>query len=174
MMTLRHIAAFACIAIISTSALAKESKYYTWVPYDPPIAAPAGKMQMLKGMRSLKEFEGHAVLLNFWATWCVPCLKELPTLDALEKDWGDKGLIVLPLSLDSKPYQTLRDFFDKSGLALPHLAVDRGEVSQALEWDALPVTFLINRKGKIIAYWAGATNWTDPKHEAWLKKTLAK
>lgn len=173
MISLKHIVALLCIAIISTSVIAKESKYYRWVAYDTPIAVPVGDMQMLSGMRSLTDFKGHAVLLNLWATWCVPCIKELPTLDALEKEWGDKGLIVLPLSLDSLPYHTLRDFLDKADLTLPHLAVDRGEVGPALEWEALPMTFLINRKGEIIAYWAGATNWTDFKHEAWLKKALA-
>ncbi len=80
----------------------------------------------------------------------------------------------MPLSLDSKTHKVLRDFFDKSGLTLPHLAVDRGEVSEALEWNALPVTFLINRDGKIIAHWSGATNWMDAQHEAWIQKALAK
>ncbi len=129
---------------------------------------------MKSGERSLKDFKGHAVLLNFWATWCIPCIKELPTLDTLEKEWGESGLVVIPLSMDDKNYAELRTFFDDSELDLPHLAADKGEISQALEWNALPITFLINRDGKLIAHWAGATDWTDPQHIDWIQKALDK
>lgn len=172
MLTFRHIAAFTLAAIISTSVAAKDSPYYRWVEYETPIPVPQGVMEMKSGERKLADFKGHAVLLNLWATWCVPCLKELPTLDKLEQTWGEEGLVVLPLSLDSHPYEALREFFDKAGVALPHLAADNGDVAEALEWNALPTTFLINREGNIIGHYAGATNWLEAKHEPYIEKAL--
>lgn len=169
---LRHIAAFTIAAIISTGAAAKDSPYYRWIEYDAPIATPSGPIDMKAGERSLADFKGQAVLLNLWATWCVPCLKELPTLDKLEKDWGEKGLVVLPLSLDSKPYAEVRKFLDERKLELPHLAIEKGEVAGKLKWNALPMTFLIGREGKIIGHYAGATDWTDAKHVPYLEKAL--
>jgi thiol-disulfide isomerase/thioredoxin len=136
------------------------------------MAALEGIMEMKSGGRTLADFKGHAVLLNLWATWCVPCLKELPTLDALERTWGEKGLVVIPLSMDNLSYTQLRSFLDKQNAALPHLAVDNGDIGAGLTWNALPTTFLINRKGEVIAHFAGATDWTDAKHETWLKKAL--
>jgi len=161
------------VAIISTApAAGKDSPYYRWIAYDPPKPAPAGLMEMKGGERSLADFKGQAVLLNLWATWCVPCLKELPTLDRLEHEWAEKGLVVLPLSLDTQPYEKVRAFLDTSKLDLPHLAIDRGDISESLQGNALPITFLINRDGKIIAHFAGATNWNDKQHEKYLNKAL--
>jgi thiol-disulfide isomerase/thioredoxin len=169
----RHIAAFAVLAIISASALAKDSPYYRWIDMQPPIAVPAGPIEMQGGTRSLADFKGKVVLLNLWATWCVPCLKELPTLDALEKTRGGEGLVVIPLSLDSLPFEALRRFFDKQKLTLPHLALDaKGEVSEALTWQALPMTFLINREGQVIAHFAGATDWVSQENLAVIDKAL--
>ena len=172
---LRHIAAFAVLAIISVPALAKDSPYYRWIDMQPPIAAPAGAIEMQGGAVTLADFKGKVVLLNFWATWCVPCLKELPTLDALEKKRGSKGLVVIPLSLDSLPFEALRRFFDKQKLTLPHLALDaKGEVSEALTWQALPMTYLINREGKVIAHFAGATNWLSEENLAPIDAALSR
>jgi thiol-disulfide isomerase/thioredoxin len=131
-------------------------------------------MEMKNGTRRLADFKGHAVLLNLWATWCVPCLKELPTLDEVEKQWSDSGLVVLPLSLDDMAHEDLRAFLKASAVDLPHLAVDSGEISNALTWNALPMTYLINREGNIIAHWAGATDWTDAQHTEWIQRALDK
>ena len=162
-----NITAFAVLAIISMEVAAKDRLYYRWIDETPPVAAPQGAMVMATGNKTLAEFKGKVVLLNLWATWCVPCLKELPTLDALEKKRGNKGLVVIPLSIDSLPFEALRRFFDKQKLTLPHLALDaKGEVSEALTWQALPMTYLINREGKVIAHFAGATNWLSEENLA--------
>lgn len=150
------------------------SPYYRWIVYEEPIAAPTGTFQMKSGKRSLADFKGKAVILNLWATWCVPCLKELPTLDKLEKKYADRGLVVLPLSLDDHSYKELRKFFDDGGIDLPHLAVDKkGKVASELSWNALPITFLINRKGEITSHFSGATNWLEEKHVPHLERALA-
>lgn len=152
--------------------MAQSSAYYRWITHVPPDPAPPGIMQMKGGERSLKDFKGQAVLLNLWATWCVPCIKELPTLDELEQQWGESGLVVLPLSVDEKPYAELRAFLDERKLALPHLALDTGRLASGFEWNALPTSFLINRQGQVIAHFAGATDWTKPEHIDMIQRAL--
>jgi thiol-disulfide isomerase/thioredoxin len=171
----RNIAAFAVLAIISIEGSAKDSPYHRWIDEAPPMAAPQGAMVTASGNRTLADFKGKVVLLNLWATWCVPCLKELPTLDKLEQQRAGEGLVVIPLSIDSLPYDALRRFYDKAGLKLPHLALDQsGEISETLTWQALPTSFLIDREGRVVAHYAGATDWLSEDNAAVIDTALSK
>lgn len=147
---------------------------YEWMPAD-TAAAPTDDFLMDNGTRRrLSDFKGQVVLLNLWATWCTPCLKELPTLDKLEETYAGEGLVVLPLSLDRLPYAQLRRFVDKLELQLPHLAQDTGNrFNNALKPQGLPTSYLIGRDGKLVASFGGSTDWMSKLQRAKIEAALS-
>ena len=113
--------------------------------------------------RSLKDFSGKKVLLNLWATWCVPCREEIPTLDRLQKKRGD-DLSVVALSLDSGGAEKPKQFFAANkvnSLALYH---DSGgnaftDLRKAGLITGLPTSYLIDRNGCVRGALAGPADW---------------
>jgi thiol-disulfide isomerase/thioredoxin len=102
--------------------------------------------------RTLAELQGRVVLLNFWATWCVPCRREMPMLSKLQREHADQGLVVLYVSLEAPE------------VLAPFLAANRfdgiqGRLDRAAEYyDAgkfYPLTFLISRNGRVAHRWSG-------------------
>lgn len=149
----------------ATPAQAKE-ELYKW--YDvKAIATPVDPMLVANGAtRTLADFRGQVVVLNIWATWCTPCLKELPTLDKLEEKYMSEGLVVLPLSVDTLPYEQLRGFMKKLKLELPHLAQDNsGAFNKALVGRGLPITYLIDRTGALRYRFEGGTDWLSAENQ---------
>lgn len=98
------------------------------------------------GMETLK---GKVVVVDFWATWCGPCVQEIPSYVELQKKYADRGLVVVGLSLDQKGEAAVRPFAKRMKINYP-LALATPEVITAFgEIDAIPTTFLIDREGKI-------------------------
>lgn len=164
----------AAAAMISAAALAAApERLYQWYELN-AMASPTGSFAMGDKTRTLADFKGQVVVLNLWATWCTPCLKELPTLDALEEKYAADGLVVLPLSLDTMPFAQLQEFIAKLDLELPHLAQDQsGKLLNALKGAGLPVTYLIDRKGVLRARYSGSTDWTSDEHTKRIEALLA-
>lgn len=159
--------ALAAMISAAPAVAADKPRMYEWIEIA-PTAAPAADFLMENGTRrQLADFKGQVVLLNLWATWCTPCLKELPTLDKLEETYAEQGLVVLPLSLDTLDYKQLRAFVDKLNLQLPHLAQDtKAAFNAALKPHGLPATYLIDREGKLRASFSGSTDWMSPEQTA--------
>lgn len=105
--------------------------------------------------KNISEYKGKVVLLNFWTTWCRPCLTEIPDLNRLQNDYGDKGLAVIIIS-DEQRDRLLR-FHERN-----NLAVTSGYVKR-FDWANMgnerPVTFLINQEGVIVHYFTGAYDY---------------
>jgi len=108
----------------------------------------------LEGNRiSLSDYRGKVVLLDFWATWCGPCLAELPHVREVYGKHKDSGFEVIGISLDIDPV-ALGDFVQKQGITWPQVFDRKGwdsEVAALYKVDAIPTTFLIDREG-IIRY----------------------
>ncbi len=114
---------------------------------------------------SLADFRGKPVLLNLWATWCIPCIKEMPTLDALAGRTGD-ALVVLPLSQDLKGMEVVGPFFQKNGYQAlkPYLDTD---TAFSVELGAnLPTTILYDAAGKEVWRVAGEFDWSGEQASA--------
>jgi peroxiredoxin len=92
---------------------------------------------------------GKVVLVNFWATWCPPCRKEMPDLDALYREFKDKGLVILALS--NEPDATVRAYIEAHPVTYPILLDAGSRVSEALKIDSIPKTFLYDRSGALVA-----------------------
>jgi peroxiredoxin len=107
------------------------------------------------GMVKLSDYRGKVVILDFWATWCPPCIKEIPDFVELQKEYGDKGLIILGISLDQNPKQALPAFIKKYKVNYPILLTD-GKVDKAFGGvTGIPTTFVIDQKGEIYKQYVG-------------------
>lgn len=109
---------------------------------------------------SLAEFRGHFVVLNFWASWCGPCVKELPTLDALARNPAVDGQLVATLSQDRRGAAVVVPFLVAKGLsALPRFLDPDSAAGESLHVEALPTTFLIDSEGRILGSIDGSADW---------------
>ena len=123
----------------------------------------------------LADFRGKLVLLNIWATWCVPCRTEMPTLDRLQARLGGPDFTVLPLSIDRKGMSAVDDFY--RGIAITHLAkyLDAsGEAADRLHTVGVPTTLLIDREGRELGRLLGPAEWDSPEMIAFLQKIIAR
>lgn len=137
-------------------------------------AAPPIERPDLDGKpRSLAEWRGKLVLVNFWASWCGPCREEMPLLDKTQQRFAAKGLQIVGVASDN-PAAT-RNFLDAVPVHYPILIDDpeKGEdLSEAFgnDRDVLPYSVLIGSDGRVLARRAG--NFTEAKLEAWLTPYL--
>lgn len=123
---------------------------------------------------TLADFAGRTVLLNVWATWCPPCVKEMPTLDALEASLGGDAFEVVALSIDSAGPEAVRDFFARTGVENLALYIDRSSrVTASLGAFGLPTTLLIDPRGREAGRLVGPAEWDAPDMVAFLRKFLA-
>jgi len=101
--------------------------------------------------RQIKEWDGKVLVLNFWATWCPPCVREMPFFVEMQEQYGERGLQFIGIAIDDK--QMVQDFIDTMGVAYPVLigAADAIEVSKRYgnRFGALPYSVIIDRSGKI-------------------------
>jgi thiol-disulfide isomerase/thioredoxin len=131
----------------------------------PPVPAPPETFAALDGTRvRLADFKGRVVLVNFWATWCPPCIREMPSLDRLQATLRDRGLAVLAVSIDRGGAKVIRPFAERLGLE--HLGLyhdDKGALFKAFGVTGLPTTFLIDRRGQTVGAYPGPAEWDGPE-----------
>ena len=143
-------------------------------PFDPPLPTPnEGFEDSLGGKVTLAQFKGQVVVLNFWASWCAPCVAEMPTLDALQASLGDQGLKVIAISLDRDGIKKAAPFFRRTGVKNLTLYTDRtSDLFQELKGSVLPTTYVLDREGNVVSIYIGATNWNAQSIKDVLKKYL--
>jgi peroxiredoxin len=138
----------------------QESKAYG---LRPGAAAPTFRLPALEGPPvDLAALRGRLVVLNFWASWCPPCVAEMPSLDRLHRALGAQGLVVLGVSMDQDE-QTLRDFIRRVGVGFPILRDPDAHVAQEYRATGYPETFLIDGTGKIVRVYVGPADWDTPE-----------
>ncbi len=127
----------------------------------PPVPAPLEVFQDLDGAPvRLADFKGDVVLLNFWATWCAPCVREMPALDRLQSILGREGLRVVAVSIDRGGKQVVARFAKRIGLQNLALYLDpKSALARAFGVSGLPATFLIDAEGRVARARLGAAEW---------------
>ncbi len=112
-------------------------------------SAPNFTLKNLSGENlKLSEFRGNVVLINFWASWCGPCLQEMPLLNAIHKKYELLGFTVLGINVDEKSDKA-RAFLDDRGIDFPILLDDKNQVSKLYDLVAMPTTVVVDRDGKM-------------------------
>jgi len=145
-------------------------------PLDPPAKAPPVAFRDLNGDAvRLSDFHGKVVVLNFWATWCPPCIREMPSLDRLQAALGAEGLAVVAISLDRGGREVVTPFAKKLGLTRMGLYLDpKWKLARPLGLSGLPTTYIIERGGGIVGVVNGPAEWDGPEAVALLRHYLGK
>ncbi len=136
-------------------------------PHPPSVLPPLsfvdgnGKAATLDGIRAAEG--GNAVLLNLWATWCVPCVAEMPALDSLSRALQPARVTVLTVSLDHGGAEQVRAFYAAHAIrSLPVLLDPHSTSLAALGLDGIPTTLLVDRAGREVARVSGSVDWAAP------------
>ncbi len=116
------------------------------------------------------DYRGKTVLLNFWATWCAPCVKEMPSLNRLQAEMGKDRFVVLPLSLDGLSRRKVRPFYEDKKLTNLGVYFDKDrKVMQALDVSILPTSILVDGQGREVGRLEGEADWSTPEALALMK-----
>jgi thiol-disulfide isomerase/thioredoxin len=126
-----------------------------------PEALPEVKFQDGSGNeRTLADWKGKVALVNLWATWCLPCRKEMPSLDRLQKDLGSDRFEVVAISVDRKGAEASRKFLAYTGVERLALYVDpTARMSAELKVVGLPATLLVDAQGREVGRLLGPAEW---------------
>jgi thiol-disulfide isomerase/thioredoxin len=127
-----------------------------------PAALPSFAFTDAAGhSRTLKDYAGKGIVLNFWATWCPPCAAELPSLDQLAARLADHNVVVLPLSSDHGGVSAVRNFYRQHGIThLPILIDPQGNAVRTVDLAGIPATLIIGSDGLERAYVEGREDWS--------------
>jgi peroxiredoxin len=110
----------------------------------------------------LEDFKGKVVLLNFWATWCPPCVHEMPSLEALHQHMQGKNFEILAASVDEGGWTAIDRFLKAVPVTLTILLDARGDASGLYGVYQLPESYLIDQTGMIVRKYVGPRDWMDP------------
>jgi len=137
--------------------------------------APTFELNDITGKKvSFTEYKGKVILLNFWATYCVPCRKEMPSMERLYNELKDKGFVVVAISIDPLE-KSVRSFVKKSKITFPILMDKEKEVY--FDYYAvftLPTSFLIDKNGVIVEKYFGEQEWDSAKFKGKVLRLLGK
>ena len=138
-------------------------------PQDPP---PDAVFVAADGStHHLSEFKGRGMVVNMWATWCAPCVAEMPSLQTLSKALAPHDIAVLPLSSDRGGADAVRAWYHAHDIAaLPVLLDPKGALSRAFNARGIPTTIIIDKSGKVVARLEGAADWGAPEAQALIQK----
>jgi cytochrome c biogenesis protein CcmG/thiol:disulfide interchange protein DsbE len=135
--------------------------------------APNFALDDLTGTRvTLKEQRGKVVFLNSWATWCPPCIQEMPTMEKLHPDLGKDGLVILAINFQETPGQ-VKEFFREHGLTFTALLDRDREVFELYQAWSLPMSAIINKRGELVGKVMGYRDWHGEEVRQLFQELLA-
>ena len=116
-------------------------------------------------------FGGKLLVLNFWASWCQPCVAEVPSLDTFQREYGPKGVVVLGVSVDTNP-ELYHRFLDQFKVQFETSRDPDWNIAASYGTFQLPETYIIDSSGHVVQKVIAAQNWMDPKWLESVKKLL--
>jgi cytochrome c biogenesis protein CcmG, thiol:disulfide interchange protein DsbE len=136
------------------------------------IGKPAPQFTISDGVQSadLNKLRGRIVVLNLWATWCAPCIEELPSLLAMQRQNPDIAVVAISLDQDESTY---REFLVRHNVDLVTIRDESGRINSLYGTAQIPETYVIDRDGILRRKFVSAQNWTSPEISEYLKKLSA-
>jgi thiol-disulfide isomerase/thioredoxin len=143
-------------------------------PTDPPKPLPEASVVDAQGTEiPLADLIGSGAVVNFWATWCAPCVKEMPALDALHADLAEAGIEVLAISEDFAGFKAIREFYEVNGIEnLEMLHDPKSRLQRAFGLTGLPTTLLVDGEGREVARIVGAAPFEDEEMRTFIETCL--
>jgi len=142
--------------------------------FDNPQTMPKISVEHRPAQRvSLSRYRGKIVLLNFWASWCPPCVRELPALDRLQRRLGGEQFSVVAISLDREPQSARALFVDR--LALEHLEFftrPSAQLGKFFPVDVLPSNFIVDRDGRVVGMLRSFVDWDSPAADEFVEHLI--
>ena len=136
----------------------------------PPPMAPIEASDGTRG--DLSAFKGQVVLVNIWATWCPPCIVELPSLTRLNQKFAGEEFQVIALSVDHQGWPAIQSFHERHNLQLPVFLDASGAALSQFEYFSLPTTILLDREGKELGRVVGPDLWDGERGTYLIKQAL--
>ena len=122
---------------------------------------------------TLAKFKGKVVLVNFWATWCAPCVREMPALDALQAKFGTDRFVIVAVSLDRLGFAKINPFLERIGVGRLTVLLDQKRaLYRKVNGQGLPTTLLLDHEGKVRGYLEGPAEWDGKEAEALIRYYL--
>lgn len=155
----------AAVVIGPLSPSAEAATRYRLVMHEQPLPTPNLAFSDASGRAlSLETFRGRAIVLNVWATWCVPCRKEMPSLDRLQEKVGSRNVLVLALSVDQQGLPAVKAFYHELGLTALDIYLDPSFAAiDKLGLPGVPGTLLIDPQGREVGRKLGPAEWDSPE-----------
>jgi peroxiredoxin len=126
--------------------------------------APQFTLPDLNGKKvSLDDYRGRVVLLNIWATWCGPCVEEMPSMEKLHQALKDEKFVILAVSIDEAGADVVRPFMKKNKLSFPALIDSAGSINELYQTAGVPESFIIDQQGRILEEIIGPRDWASPR-----------
>lgn len=163
------IAWWALLLLLSAGAHANELKPYTGEPSPPPLA-----LRDLDGrMHKVADYRGRVVLINFWASWCPPCVRELPSMQRLHRRLANRAFTILAVNM-GEDVAVVRKFVNQRvKVTFPILLDSDGATLKAWKVFAFPTSFVLDGDGKIRFALYGELDWDTPEVAAKIDSLLA-
>ncbi len=168
--------AAAVLVLASSQFAAAQAPLKSFAMHDAPKPVATVGFDDAQGRsRTLADFKGKVVLLNIWATWCVPCRKEMPALDRLQGAMGGPDFEVVPVSIDRGGIEKVRAFYAEIGVRHLAMYLDvSGQAVRALGAVGLPTTLVIDRAGREVGRVIGPAEWDSSEIAHILKPIISK
>jgi peroxiredoxin len=161
--TLVIVIAFALLAFITLRHRDALTRYFKPESVAVGRPAPGFSIAGLDGrLVSLSDYRGKVVVVNVWATWCPPCVDEMPSLEKLYRELKDENFALLAVSIDSEGTAAVVPFMKKHGLTFTVLMDSQATVQNSYKITGVPETFIIDKKGILVKKVIGSLDWASP------------
>ena len=152
---------FVSLLSVSGQTLEDEMRSAGFGIFNENVSSIDFTLQDLDGNKvSLKDYRGKALMLNFWATWCPPCRREMPSMEKLYSIIDKDKIDILAVNIQEKK-NTVSDFISKNNYTFPVLVDEEGKAASIYQIRSIPTTFIIDKKGYLRAMLTGSREWDE-------------
>ena len=152
------------VTILALSLNDTSFEFPNQVAIESDIPAPDFSFPGLDGKKvRLSDFKGKVVLVNIWATWCPPCVDEMPSMEKLYRKFKEQKFEILAVSIDESGRKAVAPFMKKNRLTFPALIDSDGTIKSVYRIAAIPESFIIDKQGVLVKKIVGPLDWADPQ-----------